>query len=264
MSIAIVNRYQPPAIEPAQDLWGPEQEYDINFIWPLHSETLENDVLKLTPFIPRIHAQAFWDAFHPHAEALTAHIPWVLPNISALLNILEYIRLQPEWVLLAVIDKTRPAQDGSDPSGALSGMIGLLRSEPAQRKTEIGPVITLPAFQRTHVTSNAIGLLLHYCLNLPSASPPGLGLRRVMWGAPAGNPASLKAALRMGFQEEGTLRWQRVYPEGKEGVVPRENDPAKGPGVHMISLGLCWDDWENGGRQQTVEAMKPRGRGDRT
>ncbi|PFH45122.1 hypothetical protein AMATHDRAFT_71982 [Amanita thiersii Skay4041] len=53
----------------------------------------------------------------------------------------------------------------------------------------------LSPFQRTRVTSNAVGLLLPYCLDVPSAE--GLGLRRVVWQASVLNSKSVKVANRM-------------------------------------------------------------------
>ena len=67
---------------------------------------------------------------------------------------------------------------------------------------EIGYVI-LPAFQRTFVTTNAIGTLLKICLDVPSEG--GIGFRRVVWTAD--NDASLKTAERMGFKYEGWMWW---------------------------------------------------------
>ena len=74
-------------------------------------------------------------------------------------------------------------------------------------------VIILPVFHRTHVTSNAVGLLLCYTLDSP---PHGLGLRRSVWQAHAQNQASRRAASRMGYTFEGIQRFQRVMPEGKQ------------------------------------------------
>jgi RimJ/RimL family protein N-acetyltransferase len=257
MDIPIVNRYQPP-IRRDVELWGPEHEYDLNFLHPIRLESLENDVVKLTPFVPRLHAQMFWDGMSPAAESLLEHIPWILPDLNAFLAVLETCRSQHNTVLFAVLDKTRPAPHESNLRYPLAGMIGLIRADEARILAEIGPVITLPAFQRTHVTGNSIGLLLRYCLDLPSASVPGIGLRRVVWTTREENPASVKAALRMGFKLEGVARWARVYPETKAGLPPRDGDPNRGVGVHAIELAICWDDWESGTRELVKKMMERR------
>jgi len=122
--------------------------------------------------------------------------------------------------------------------------------------TEVGFVITLPPFQRTHVTTNAIGLLLMYALDLP---PHGLGLRRVQWQANRLNTKSIDIAQKMGFKLEAILRWDRVLPVSKasasNGRGRREGDPRPGTiGRDTAMLALCWDDWESG-RARVLEAM---------
>lgn len=123
--------------------------------------------------------------------------------------------------------------------------------------TEIGCVVILPAFQRTHVASNAVGILLHYALD---TAPHGLGLRRVVWQANELNEPSVRLAQRMGFVLEGILRWDRVLPAGRpgNGIALRDEDPrAKCPGRNTAMLGLTWDDWEHEWREK-VDAIMAR------
>jgi hypothetical protein len=54
-----VNHYQPPAAVLGPDPYGPEP-YDVNWPYPIHTQTLENDVVQLVPLIPRIHADLLW------------------------------------------------------------------------------------------------------------------------------------------------------------------------------------------------------------
>jgi RimJ/RimL family protein N-acetyltransferase len=126
--------------------------------------------------------------------------------------------------------------------------------------TEIGAVIIVKSAQRSHVTSNAAGLLMHYALNLPSDPTfPGLGLRRVVWSCHAENEPSLRTAQRLGFRREGTLRWYRVGAEGRSGGMPtRAGDPVPRNGRHDVFLSMCWDDWEEGGRAIVDEQMARR------
>ena len=69
------------------------------------------------------------------------------------------------------------------------------------------------------------------------------------------NRPSVAAAERMGMRMEGTLRWNFVLPEGKEGNASRVDDPYKGVGRDSVLLSLCWDDWENGSREKVREIM---------
>ena len=111
----------------------------------------------------------------------------------------------PGWLLYAIFDLKRP-------SPALAGCIGYLHTSTEHLVTEIGFIVILPDFQRSHVTSNAVGLLLNYALDPPEKE--GLGLRRVQWDTNSENQASEKVALRMGFTFEGRHRWNRVFRDG--------------------------------------------------
>jgi RimJ/RimL family protein N-acetyltransferase len=139
-------------------------------------------------------------------------------------------------------------------------MLGLLCTSPTDLSTELGFVLTLPRFQRTHITSNAVGLLLHWALD---PAPHGLALRSVAWKANALNAASVRAAERMGFRREGLLRWDRVLPAAKSaaggnGRGVREGDPKpECLGRDTVLLSLCWDDWE-GGAREVVDARMQR------
>jgi hypothetical protein len=53
---------------------------------------------------------------------------------------------------------------------------------------------------------------------------PSLGLCRVQWQADDRNTASIRAATRMGFRGEGTIRWHRYLPTGKSGSLSRPTD----------------------------------------
>lgn len=166
-------------------------------------------------------------------------------------------------MLYAVIDKTRPSSSPTnDPSGALAGTIAYLESSAEHLVTEIGFVITLPPFQRTHVTSNAVGLLLQYALEPPEHG--GLGLRRVQWCANSVNTASRKVAERMGFVFEGVIRWDKVFKDGMNrgkvgngrGVPPgaEEGDI----GRDTVLYGISWEEWGSGGREKVRRIMEKR------
>ena len=143
--------------------------------------------------------------------------------------------------------------------GALAGVMGCTNTSAPHLTAEIGFVLTFTRFQRTHVTSHAIGLLLHYALDVPSAG--GLGLRRNEWRASPSNQASIRAAERMGFKRDGYFRWNWVLPEGKEmgnGLQRREGDPRiRNVGRDSLIMSICWDDWEDSARAR-VDAVMAR------
>lgn len=162
------------------------------------------------------------------------------------------IRRDPTHTLFAVYNK--PLSHPDETRYELAGLIGLLNTSPSNLSTEIGFVFTLPPFQRTHVTTHAVGLLLGWCFD-------EIGLRRVQWQANELNERSWRAAEKMGFTKEAVVRWQRALPPGKShGVVqPREGDPKPDwGGRHSALLAVCWDDWEGGVKAKVQERMARR------
>jgi RimJ/RimL family protein N-acetyltransferase len=160
-------------------------------------------------------------------------------------SVYDKIRTSPEECLYIVIDKI-PASGEEKPSGKYAGVISLSATSPVNAVTEIGAII-FPEFQRTHVATNAIGLILLYTLDPPSTG--GLGLRRVEWKCHAGNAASRRAALRMGFEFEGIARWQRVIPRGTialpvEALEKRNGTKGELPGRHTAVFSIVWDEWD--------------------
>ncbi len=211
------------------------------------------------PFQPALHGKEYFEATLPAPE-IYDFLPFgPYTSSEAFIDEVIYPRVQkdPGIILFAILDKTKPRpppeknREGAKPEklevteGSFAGVIGLLNTKPNNLATEIGFVIIFPEFQRTHVTTNATGLLLQWCLNLPKEG--GLGLRRVQWQTNNLNDASKRAAERVGFQLESVERWQRVLPEGKvgtgsEGVIDKDGRK-DWPGRHTAILSLCWDDW---------------------
>ncbi|CAL1702565.1 unnamed protein product [Somion occarium] len=215
--------------------------YDVNFCFPVRE--LQNDKVKLTPFIPSLHAESWFTASRDHPELydwvpfgpFDAKEHWVKTVIE------ERIQPDPGTLLFAVFDKVKAPPESSD--FPLAGHIGLLNTSVENLMTEVAFVFTIPAYRKSYVTSNSIGLLLHWCLDLPADG--GLGLRRVQWQCNELNVASRRAAERMGFKFEGVERWQRSLPSGKQGPTVTRDDPKKQyPGRHTVRLALCWDGWD--------------------
>ncbi|KAF8067530.1 acyl-CoA N-acyltransferase [Lyophyllum atratum] len=224
-------------------------EYHLNFDLPLPS-ALETRRVKLIPFIPSIHGEPFFSAYKKAPE-LNQYLPISFPTYPDLLSFAEdAIRSIKGNVLFAIIDKTKQEDDIR---AHLAGIIGLFYCSPTNRVVEIGPVIILPEFQRTFVTSNAIGALLKYLLDVPSEG--GQGFRRVAWSANPANQASVTTAERMGFKKEGILRWTWCLPPG---IAGKESGKERGAalGRDSVVLAICWDDWESGGKENVERVIE--------
>lgn len=170
----------------------------------------------------------------------------------------ESVSASPEDCLYAVFDKATTAGKENTYSN-YAGVVSLNATNPVNAVTEIG-IIIFPEFQRTHVATNAIGLLLLWTLDPPSAG--GLGLRRVVWQTHADNAASRRTALRMGFELEGIARWQRVFPGSKvalpvEALEKRNGTKGEVPGRHTAIFSIVWDEWDDK-RPKVVALMEQK------
>ena len=146
--------------------------------------------------------------------------------------------------MYAIYDKTDPSFPGV---AAFGGIAALSATNSTHAVSEIG-IIVLPQFQRSHVATNAVGLLLLWLLDPPRLG--GLGLRRVAWQSNADNMKSRNFAARVGFELEGIARWNNVVDPGKVGVaaealaVRNGVDEAR-PGRHTAIYSIVWDEWES-------------------
>ncbi|KAG1734920.1 acyl-CoA N-acyltransferase [Suillus paluster] len=233
---------------------------DINFCFPVRE--LESERVKLTPFIPDLHADLYFQGSAAYPE-LYDFIPWeaFTDTSDFVKKVIEgCVRPDTGIALYAVIDKTPTGTNPSKPTSAnFAGIMGYTNTSPANLSTEISYALILPPFQRTHVTTNAIGLLLQYALDSP---PHGLGLRRVQWKANRLNTKSINAVQRLGFKLEAILRYDRIFVGSKtnaaNGERERAGDPRPGTvGTDTALLALCWDDWESE-RARVLQAMDRR------
>lgn len=232
-----INSYKPGSFPDPS--YGPSP-YDINFPFPLPDAKLCSSRIRLVPFIPSKHAQSFHEGSNTE---LFRYIPIHLDSLDHILIFAELVRQDPTFVLFAIEELDHEEK-------MIAGVIGLLHTSSLNLSTEIGPVIILPSHQGSHISTHAIGVLLRYCLDLPSQD--GLGFRRVQWTANPLNDKSVKVAERMGFKMEGRLRWTWVLPEGKEGMKRGEEEMR---GRDSVLLAVCWDDWEGGGRDLVTRLM---------
>lgn len=234
--------------------------FDQNFCFPV-PPVLENAQLRLIPWNPSLHSPIYVQSIAPHPELFNYLPLGPFDTREAFDAWFEgMVHKQQSQIAFAIFDKTR----GSDNEG-FAGMIGLLNASPENLSVEIGFLTILPAFQRTHVASNSVGLLLTWLLDPPgptpatSKIPAGLGLRRVYWSANTLNVRSIALAQRLGLKLEAVFRWDRALPADRVAFGKKEmrkGDPREGhPGRDTARLAICWDDWVNGGREKAHRVM---------
>ena len=84
-------------------------------------------------------------------------------------------------------------------TGRASGWVTLMDIQPKNAAIELGHIWFAPAMQRTRAATEAMFLLLRLAAD-------DLGYRRLVWKCNALNTPSRRAADRLGFTYEGTLR----------------------------------------------------------
>jgi RimJ/RimL family protein N-acetyltransferase len=84
-------------------------------------------------------------------------------------------------------------------SGRVEGWLTLMEIQPAHAHIEIGNIWFSPRMQRTRAATEAMFLLMRHAMD-------ELGYRRLTWKCNALNMPSRRAAARLGFTYEGTLR----------------------------------------------------------
>ena len=97
-------------------------------------------------------------------------------------------------------------------TGRASGWLSLMNIEPGNAAIELGNIWFGPELSRTRAATEAMFLLLRHAAD-------ELGYRRLVWKCNALNAASRRAAERLGFTYEGTLRAHMI-------VKGRERDTA--------------------------------------
>jgi RimJ/RimL family protein N-acetyltransferase len=88
-------------------------------------------------------------------------------------------------------------------TGAVSGWLGLMGIEPVHAAIELGHIWFAPRLQRTRAATEAMLLLLRLAAD-------DLGYQRLAWTCDSLNVPARRAAERLGFIYEGTLRAGRV------------------------------------------------------
>ncbi len=84
-------------------------------------------------------------------------------------------------------------------TGVASGWLTLMEIQPANAAIELGHIWFSPRMQRTRAATEAMFLLMRHAMD-------DLGYRRLVWKCNALNTPSRRAAERLGFTYEGTLR----------------------------------------------------------
>ncbi|KAI3399710.1 hypothetical protein diail_5777 [Diaporthe ilicicola] len=224
---------------------------------------IANDRVKLIPFDLDLHGAAFigQSADHPELYAHMSIIPYqTVSDLRAAFTRPDTVMSlsNPAHTVFAIIDKTR-GRSPEDPGGELAGMVAYMNTSKAHLSSEIGAVVVLPKYQRSHVASNTVGLMLQYAF--APAGEGGMGLRRVEWHCSTANVPSARVAERMGFEKVGMIPYHMLFAQGRRYGKQGNGKPLP-PGSDPDDLwrdsfvySLSWDVWRSESRERVEKVM---------
>jgi RimJ/RimL family protein N-acetyltransferase len=142
----------------------------------------------------RRHAAELWRAAQGADESFTYMGYGPFASQAALAGFVADVAAMHDPMVWAV----RPVATGD-----VSGWLALLDMQPKHAAIELGSIWFAPRMQRTRAATEAVFLLLKLAMD-------DLGYRRLVWKCDTRNAASRRAAERLGFTPEGTLRAHMV------------------------------------------------------
>ena len=147
---------------------------------------------RLEPLDADAHAKQLYDAHAADHEGRNwTYMPYgPFASASAYASWVESVQQGDDPMFFAIIDLV-----SQRPVGAAS----YLRIDPSMGVIEVGHVIFSPALQRTPAATDAMYLMMRRAFD-------EMGYRRYEWKCDSLNAPSRSAALRLGFQYEGTFR----------------------------------------------------------
>jgi len=154
--------------------------------------TLRGQSVVLEP-LHRRHAEELWQAAQQdsNGDASWDYMSYgPFPTLEAMAQFVASFASTHDPMAWAV----RPVS-----TGVVSGWLTLMDIDPVHAAIEIGHIWFAPRLQRTRAATEAMSLLLRLAAD-------DLGYRRLVWKCHALNAPSRRAAERLGFVYEGTLR----------------------------------------------------------
>jgi RimJ/RimL family protein N-acetyltransferase len=153
----------------------------------------EGTYCRLEPLHPR-HAPDLFRAAHDAGDSWVYLGYGPFADEAAMARHVAAMASQHDPMAWAVRPKT---------TGVVTGWLTLMEIQPANAAIEIGHIWFGPPMQRTRAATEAMFILMRHAMD-------ELGYRRLVWKCNAHNAPSRRAADRLGFTYEGTLRAHMV------------------------------------------------------
>lgn len=160
--------------------------------------TLTGRYVEVRPLSSAHYSDLFAATCGPGDDELWTYRPIPRPeSLPALWMHLAALLEDPAVVTFALVPRE------GERAGRASGIASYMRIEEAHGQVEVAGVLLGRALQRTRAATEAIHLLMRHAFD-------ELGYRRFEWKCDSRNEPSRRAALRLGFVEEGRFRHHMV------------------------------------------------------
>ncbi len=161
--------------------------------WP-EPVTLRGSYVEVRPLTSAHYSDLFAATCGPDDDDLWTYRPIPRPtSLPGLWMHLAALLEDPGTVTFALVPL-----EGTG-AGKAAGIASYMRIDPGNGQVEVAGVLFGKALQRTRAATEAIHLLMRHAFD-------GLGYRRFEWKCDSLNEPSRRAALRLGFVEEGRFR----------------------------------------------------------
>ncbi|KAG2186291.1 hypothetical protein INT43_002729 [Umbelopsis isabellina] len=161
---------------------------------------LEGDNLKLVPVLIERDAKVLYDTYSQNPETFQYFPDGPASSFEEFKKIYTSFHEDATRLTFTVYDKN------STPERCI-GSVQLLEITPSHKRTEIGSIWITPSMRGTYALMEINYLLLAYGFDK-------LQYRRVQWKTHHNNIPSQKAAIKLGFTLEGTLRNHIIMYDG--------------------------------------------------
>lgn len=165
---------------------------------------LEGKHIRLQRLNPEEDYQELYNNSHgtSQKEAIWSHLHFdtyeqPFEDINAFKKFLVDFNSDPSWIQFVVVDKK---------SNRKIGQINFLNIVPLHKRGELGGLWFTPEFWGTYANTESSLLLLYYLFE-------NLNYRRAEWKCNANNKPSERAAIKLGYTQEGIMR-QHMISQG--------------------------------------------------
>ncbi|GJJ74607.1 hypothetical protein EMPS_06965 [Entomortierella parvispora] len=186
--------------------------YSQNTLGEYSGLQIETDNILLEPLLIDRDAPKLWNLYKDHLDLFHFFPHGPLTTYEKFYAVQKRFCDSPEfsnWTVHLLVDTSAEGQPSKEKTRILCGSICLLDIQPAHRRCEVGAIWFHPAVHGTTVMLESTYMLLRLAFGRLQSG-------RVQWKTHHANVASQKAALKLGFEQDGLhrkhlLNWDGIW-----------------------------------------------------